>query len=184
MSKEERRGLFRIDDEVTLQVRKIVSTELSGAPDARSASHSLLANELERMKAESRIYLRHVEKDSPEIARYFAHLEEKIDLIARTIIIDLGDMASKETQPVNISGSGMSFQGDEAFEVSEEVDVTFVLHPTFMIVNTQARVMACEQDEQGCRIAIEFKGLSDDDRDLLIRHVIKKQMIDIRDKKP
>jgi hypothetical protein len=182
---EERRGFFRIEDEVTLHVRKVGESERNDVDGLRvtQKDNLLLANELEKMKAESRVYLRHVEKETPEIARYFSHLEMKIDLIARVLILGSDDLIQKRTQMVNISGSGMAFKSEEAYDLGDNVDVTFVLQPSYMMINTFAKVVACRQQGVVYRVAIEFEKLSDDDRDLLIRHVVKKQMVDIREHK-
>jgi len=187
MSIKERRGFFRIEDKVTLQVRKLDESkngERSGLHFSQK-SHYSLANELERMKAESRVYFRNIEKEVPDVARYFSHLEEKIDLIARTFILDSEDLSLQETQLVNISGSGISFTSEQAYDIDDDVEITFVLHPVFMMINANARVVTCDELDDGrYRLAIEFRNLSEDDRDLLIRHVVKKQMTDIRDNKP
>ena len=142
-----------------------------------------LANELEKMKSDSRVFLRHVEKETPEIARYFSHLEMKIDLIAHVLILGSEEVAQEKTQMVNISGSGMAFKSEETYSIDESVEVTFVLQPSYMAINTFAKVIGCHQQGTINRIAIEFLKLSDEDRDLLIRHVVKKQMTDIRDNK-
>ena len=187
MSIKERRGFFRIEDKVTLQVRKLDESKKGEkfGLHLSQKSHYSLASELDRMKAESRVYFRNIEKDAPDVARYFSHLEEKIDLIARTFILGSEDLSLQETQLVNISGSGISFLSDEPYDIGDSVEITFVLHPVFMMINTSAKVITCDALEaSGYRLAIEFINLSEDDRDLLIRHVVKKQMTDIRDNKP
>lgn len=184
-SAEERRGFFRIEDEVTLHIRRIAADEFESESGLRVSQKGnlKLANELEKMKAESRVFFRHVEKETPEIARYFSHLEMKIDLIAHVLILGSDEVTQEKTQMVNISGSGMAFKSGEAYNVDESVEVTFVLQPSYMVINTFAKVVGCRQQGVVNRVAIEFSKLSDDDRDLLIRHVVKKQMTDIRDNK-
>jgi len=183
---QERRGFFRIDDNVALSYRLVPSSVVSeeGAPlrmaDGFPAS---LANELEHMKEVSRIHLRHVEKELPEVARYLAHLDNKIDLLAQHIVMDSDDLFVKSTQAVNISGSGISFVADGALNIGDFVELRFVLRPSLANIRTYSKVVSCLPGNGRFKVAVEFTYLGDDDRDLLIRHVVKKQMNDIRENK-
>jgi len=76
----ERRGFFRIDDQVGLNYRIVSADELAineGVLHIDANEPLPLANELEKMREVSRIHFRQVEKESPETARYFAFIEKK-----------------------------------------------------------------------------------------------------------
>lgn len=182
---EERRGFFRIEDDITFRVRKVEQAGVGAGKALEAAKNSryMLANELERMKAESRIHFRNVEKEAPEIARYLAHLEQKIDIIAQAFILDSEELAVQKRQLVSISGSGMAFDLDESFEIGSTIEVTLIFHPSLMAITTEANIKACDKKAEIYRTGIEFKNISDEDRDLLIRYVVKKQMNDIRNQK-
>ena len=183
---QERRGFFRVDDDVALSYRQVPSSVVSqeGSPLRMSEGYSAsLANELERMREVSRIHFRHVEKELPEVARYLAHLDSKIDLLAQHIVIDSDDLFVKSTQAVNISGSGLAFVVEGALNVGDFMELRFVLKPSLANIKTYSKVISCQPDKGQFRIAVEFTYLGDDDRDLLIRHVVKKQMNDIRENK-
>lgn len=181
---KERRGFFRIDDQVALSYRTVSASEANESTaelkvDGNDAES--LANELDKMAEVSRIHFRHVEKDFPEIARYFTHLESKINLIAHHVMMDSDELFVKRTQSVSISGSGIGFTADELLNVGDFIEVRFVLKPTITNIRTFSKVVSCVADNGQFKVAVEFRQLSDDDRDLLIRHVVKKQMNDIRD---
>jgi len=179
---QERRRFFRIDDELALSYRVIHSDEVNVDESITAEdTPASLANELEKMNEVSRIHFRHVEKESPEVARYFSFIEAKINLLAHHIMMGSDDLFVKTTQPVNLSGSGVSFTTDSELNVDSCVEVKFILRPSLASIKSLAKVVSCRPSDEKFTIAVEFTQLSDDDRDLLIRHVVKKQMNDIRE---
>jgi len=180
---QERRRFFRIDDEVALSYRVVSNDELLRGDGLKVTSNepTSLANELEKMNEVSRIHFRHVEKESPEVARYFSFIEAKINLLAHHLMMGTDELFVKTTQPVNISGSGVSFTVADALNVGDCVEVKFVLMPSLASIKTFSKVVSCDPDDKQFKVAVEYNQLSDDDRDLLIRHVVKKQMNDIRE---
>jgi hypothetical protein len=187
MSQEEdleRRSFFRIDDEVALKYRLVSDDDLSQVDDALRINDSVsasLTNKLEKMSEVSKIHIRYVERESPEVARYFTFLEAKINLLAHHVMMTSDDFFIQSTQPVNISGSGVSFLANESYNVDDYLEVKFILSPSLTSIKTFSKVVSCKPDGAKFKIALEFNRLSDGDRDLLIRHVVKKQMNDIRE---
>lgn len=179
----ERRGFFRVDDSVALSYRSIVSGEKNNKDSLQFAGDlpMSLGNELEKMRETSRIYLRQVEKESPEVARYLSHLEAKINLLGHHFMMGSDKLFVQSRQSVSISGSGIAFTAEEALNKGSEIEVKFILHPSLTTIKTIANVVSCVAKTGQYRVAVEYSGLSDEDRDLLIRHVVKKQMNDIRD---
>lgn len=183
----ERRGFFRINDEIALSYRLLsaVKGEISDyvAPVEGAHSTSSLANELEKLREVSRVHFRQVEKESLEIARYFTLLEKKIDLIAHHVLTASNDLFTKNTQPVSISGSGLAFSIDEKLNIGDLVELKFILKPSLVNIVTNSTVVSCQHQAGQFRVAVEYDRLSDEERDLLIRHVVRKQMNDIRELK-
>ncbi|MBL4743668.1 MAG: PilZ domain-containing protein [Cycloclasticus sp.] len=180
---KERRGFFRIDDEVALSYRHVYEGEVTDNEGLKIVGNESLslANELEKMNEVSRIHFRHVEKESPEMARYFSFIEAKINLLAHHMMMDSDELFVKSKQPVNISASGVSFTTDEALYVGGSVEIKFILMPSLASIKTFSKTVSCKPEGAQFRVAVEFSQLNDADRDLLIRHVVKKQMNDIRD---
>ncbi|HAI96163.1 MAG: pilus assembly protein PilZ [Cycloclasticus sp.] len=183
-TEKERRRFFRIDDEVALSYRlaseeeAIADEKLQVTTDATLS----LATELEKMNERSRIHLRHVEKESPEVARYFSFIESKISFLAQHLMKSTDELFKKTTQPVNISGSGILFNADDPLSAGNFIEIKFILRPSLASIKAFSRVVSCHSEGDLYRVAVEFNRLSDEDRDLLIRHVVKKQMNDIREK--
>jgi len=121
-----------------------------------------------------------VEKESPEAARYFTHLEAKINLLAYHFMMSSDKLFVQSTQPVSISGSGIAFTAEERLNKGDSIEVKFVLQPSLTTIKTFASIVSCVAENDRYRVAVEYQGLNDEDRELLIRHVVKKQMNDIR----
>ncbi|MEH6503022.1 MAG: PilZ domain-containing protein [Cycloclasticus sp.] len=182
---QERRGYFRIDDEVALSYRLVSADENKSSDVLRINENDSvpLANELEKMREVSRIHFRHVEKESPEAARYFTFIEKKIDLLAHHIMLGANDLFIKNTQSVSISGSGLAFTASESLSIGDLIELKFILKPSLTSIQTFSKVVSCHAQDGQFKVAVEYSQLTDDDRDLLIRHVVKKQMNDIREHK-
>ncbi len=183
----ERRGFFRINDEIALSYRLLSTgkdaTVDYAAPLASGQSMHSLANELEKLREVSRVHFRQVEKESPEIARYFTLLEKKIDLISHHVLTASNELFTKNTQPVSISGSGLAFTVDEKLNIGDLIELKFILKPSLVNIVTNSTVVSCQNEAGQFRVAVEYERLSDEERDLLIRHVVRKQMNDIRELK-
>ncbi|MEO1889738.1 MAG: PilZ domain-containing protein [Cycloclasticus sp.] len=180
---QERRGFFRIDDKIALSYRLVPSDEANGSDGSLQFNDNdamSLGNELEKMREVSRIHFRHVEKESPEVARYFTHIEAKINLLAHHFMMSVDTLFVQSTQSVSISGSGIAFTASEALTIGDSLEVKFILQPSLTTIRTFANVVSCKAEKAQFRVAVQYSGLNDEDRDLLIRHVVKKQMNDIR----
>lgn len=179
----ERRSFFRIDDEVSLSFRVVSGHETKRKPGLTigGVSGVALATEFEKMRANARVLFRHIEKDSPDIARYLGMLEDKLDMLQRAVLLDNGELIDQPTQHVNISGSGIAFESAVDVKPGDTLSLTFVLYPTLTGIAAYGTVVSCQSIESGgFRVAVEFTHLTDDDRDLLIRHIVKKQMDGLR----
>ena len=179
---QERRRFFRIDDELVLSYRLVSDDEANRTSGLNDAENTLvsLASELEKMNEVSRIHLRQVEKESPEAARYFSFIEEKINLLAHHMMRESDELFLKTARPVNLSGSGVSFASDKELTVNSCIELKFILSPSLANITSLATIISCRPNDEKFTIAAEFTRLNDSDRDLLVRHVVKKQMNDIR----
>ena len=180
--KMERRSFFRINDEVSLSYRVLANHETDRKPGLTIGGITgvALATEFEKMRVNSRVLFRHVEKDYPDVARYLGLLEDKLDMLLRAVLLAEGELVDQPTQHVNISGSGIAFKSDSEVKPGASLMLNFILYPTLTGISAYGTVVNCQPEEGGFRIAAEFSQLSDDDRDLLIRHIVKKQMDGLR----
>jgi hypothetical protein len=188
-AEKERRRYFRIEDEVILFFREIAPDEI---PDNRSPrdfpldSFALSAS-LDLLTQESRKLLRKIERDSPEVGNFLKVVERKIDLIARAFLSYEANLPEQCTQRVSLSASGLSFDVDKPYVPGKVLEIKMVLQPDLVGLVAYGRIVYCKKNvpdsELPYQISVDFVGLRDSDRELLIRHVVKRQLQQLRNKK-
>jgi hypothetical protein len=191
-SEAERRRYFRIEEQVILTFQEISpqeipeTTELQELPEL-PCNPFALASSLELLSQESRALLRRIEREQPDLAECLRIIERKIDLIGRVFMSRESDLTECPPQEVNLSASGLSFAIGQAIDAGRVLEIKMVLLPNLVGVRAYGRVIYCRKNAAASgppyRVAVDFIGLSDQDRELLIRQVVRRQSQLLRNKK-
>jgi len=105
----------------------------------------------------------------------------RIDWMLTSILRTLGkDKALKRTIPelakVNLSGSGIRFFSEQEFPVDSFLLLRLILRP-FIPLQAVGKIIrskpAQRGEEAGFEVAVEFTQISSDDREAIIRHVLR-----------
>ncbi|TAK63786.1 PilZ domain-containing protein [Methylobacter sp.] len=187
---EDRRGFFRINDEVNLFYNKIdekLVTEPHHVSDNILNSCSL-STALETVSQDSLVLLRRLEKNLPDVADYLRLMETKIDLLAQAIMMQGFQFKENDTRNVNISATGMAFNCEKALKQGDYLEIKMMLVSSMIVIVTYGRVVYCTSSQSSDSqynyfVGVDFINMKDDDKELLIKYVIKKQLKQIRDKK-
>jgi hypothetical protein len=187
---EDRRGFFRIGDELNLYYKRIDEKQANETPSTDNILNNCsLATALEVVSEDSALLLHRLEKTLPEVADYFRLIEAKIDLVAQAIMMQGFQFKENDTRNINVSSTGIAFECDEAFNQGEDLEIKILLVSSMAVIVTYGKVIHCENRESGDDspypyfVGVSFVNMKDDDRELLSRYVVKKQMQQIRDKK-
>ncbi len=187
----ERRSFFRIDDTVRLSLRRVPAEELEGRLDR--LDHGLAGNftvmsSLAAITAQMTMGLRRIEKRDPELAAYLHAVDQKIEVIGRALIAQEPELSVEEAVPVNLSAGGMCVGVDEPFEPGTLLEARMLLFPSFTGLVIYGSVVesnpAPEDEVRGCYrhlARIEFTHIREQDRELLIRHLLRRQSAQLRD---
>ncbi len=181
----ERRRYFRIEDEITLFYREV---EEGALPDSESFKEEAmdgfsLTATLEYLDQESGFLFRTIEKSHPDIASYLDVLNQKINLISKAVLLKEEGVAELPASKVNISASGISFFADLEVKAGSLLEVKMILPPALTGLVTYGRVVYCEpveNEDYSHRLAVDYINIREQDRDVLIRHIVKRQMRQIR----
>ncbi|QSA97459.1 PilZ domain-containing protein [Methylococcus sp. EFPC2] len=181
----ERRRYFRIEDNIILFFREIDPRELNLPLDNAEPSLDTfsLTAELDLLTLESRSQMRRIERDYPPVAEFLQVLEQKIDLVARAILATDPELSRQPTRRVSLSASGLAFESEENYALGSLLELKMVLPPEMVGVQARGRVVYSQQTRgelPAYQVAVDFVELVDKDRDLLIRHVVRKQMRHLR----
>jgi hypothetical protein len=179
---DERRRFFRIEDLVHLTFRQIDETELAYKVDLLEkglVEQFMITSSLAAITADMAATMRKIEVTEPETASYLKSLDRKIDMIGQAFMVDEVNAQGNTAAPVNLSASGIAFHTEEALPVGNKLEIKIMLMPSSAGIMAYGEVIGNDRVEDASgfhnQARIDFTHLRDEDRDLLIRHVIRKQ---------
>jgi len=172
----ERRDAFRIDDRIYL---KVVTDGLDdkSVVDEKLSSH---LSTLRELNYQSNHILAGIRKNHPDISQYLALLDKKINILTRIVSMEQVGADVEPNMKVNISSSGLSFKSDVAYSEGRVLSIHMVLFPNYVTITCQAKVVYCQMEGDGLRIALDFIDLDAAEMELLIRYMIEKQSEQLR----
>jgi hypothetical protein len=187
---EERRRFFRIDDAINLYY-KVVDEQAVIAASKMSddlLSNCSLVTALDMLDQESRLIMHRVERNDPEIAEYLKVIDSKISLLAQAVMRQGTDFSKSNLCQTNISASGLSIEIDHPIEEGAFLEIKLLLTSCIAVILVFGQVVYCKKNtREGAsmpyQVGIDYINLNDQDREVLIKHIVKRQMQQIREKK-
>ena len=187
---DERRRFFRIEDLVHLTFRVIDETELAYKTDLLEkglVEQFMITSSLAAVTADMSATLRKIEVNDPDVANYLKSLDQKIDMIGRAFMVDEVNTQDNRVNAVNLSASGIAFHHEKEIPIGTTLEIKMMLMPSNAGVLTFGKVIGNEPVEgingTDIQVRVDFTHLREEDRDLLIRHVIRKQGDMLRDRR-
>lgn len=175
---EERREYYRIEDRIALQITPLpASTEALPEHDETEPPGFGLLGELHRLEFEAQHLLRQLGERNRTLASYLKVQNRRLELVAQAVATRLlGDIGP--TREVVLSEGGVRFAQTEPLQVGSRVQLTLVLLPHSIGLRLLAEVVHCQPQADGQHeIGLEFKSLSDAQRQLLARHILQQQAL-------
>jgi hypothetical protein len=188
-SDDDRRLFFRIEDTVKLSIRPVDSSELEERVadlDQRGISNFSVMSSLEAVTAQMAVNLRRIESRDPDIAAYLRALDHKMEILGRALLAQDNELVSDQAQAVNLSAGGISMYTRGPMPIGQAVEVRMLLFPSFTGLLSYGEVVGCdplpagESDQYTHQLRIEFVHLREQERELLIRHVLRRQSEELR----
>jgi hypothetical protein len=187
---DERREYFRIDDAVRLSIRQVPDEQIEALVqrlDNNVAGNFTVMSGLAAISAEMAVSMRRIEHESPDIAAYLKALDRKIEVLGRAFAAQESNLMEETAHPVNLSAGGMAMLVNECYPVGSTIEVKMLLFPSLTGVLSYGRVVTCrpvqgESAESGYthQLRVEFTHMREQDRDILIRHVLRCQSMALR----
>lgn len=186
---DERREYFRIDDMLSLSYQEIAADQLAHlieSLDKGQEQDFTVLSSLAAVTHEMAGTLHKIESSQRDIATYLKSIDRKIEILGRAFLAQNSELFEQPVQAVNLSATGISFEAAAALDPETLLEMRILLIPSYSGILCYAQVLACEADEQGERegrynLRTRFVHLREQDRDLLIQHVIKRQGEEIRE---
>lgn len=179
----EMRNFFRIDDSVSMSYQQISEQELDGRignMEREVEGNFTVMGSIASINQNMAGIMHRIEGGEPDIAEYLKAINNKIDILGRALLATANDITEQPAQPVNLSASGMAFYTAKPIEHGVVLELRLLLMPSFTGIITFCEVVGCDQVEDAGEgfsffTRVNFTHMREMDRDLLIRHVIKRQ---------
>ncbi|GJM04825.1 MAG: hypothetical protein DHS20C09_08160 [marine bacterium B5-7] len=180
---DDRRQYFRIHDKVSLKYRVVqgvdIETEIKRTEHEQN-NLAELKNAFNCITAKIMTKMDRVEEASPLVAEILGLFDKKISLI-ESMVMHKGDQKNSitETQLVDLSASGMSFESNTPINEDVNLKMDLVLFPEYQFIPVYAKVVDCRKkmDDNLYRfnIAVDFVGISESDQEIIMQHILSKQ---------
>ena len=121
-----------------------------------------------------------IEEVSPLVAEILGLFDKKMSLMQSMIMHnDDRENSITETQIVNLSASGISFESNTPINEDVTLKMEIVLFPEYQFIPVYARVVDCRRkmDDNLYRfnVAVNFVGICESDQEIIMQHVLSKQ---------
>ena len=188
IGEQDRRKFFRIDDSVSLSFRPVAPADLPARLKSLEEDQSndfTVVSSLAAISQEMAGIMHRIEVALPDVGRYLKALDSKIDLLGRAFLAGNSDLTEQRARLVNLSASGMAFSTVEALDVGTMLELKLLLLSSFTGILTYSEVVGCEpldsaEGENAFQIRVNFTHMRENDRDVLIRHILKRQSAMLR----
>lgn len=187
---EDRRRFFRIDDEVNLYFKVVDEQTVLSASQVTNdvLDNCSLVTGLDVLDQEARLVMQLIEKSNPDVAEYLKIIDTKINLIAQETMRQGHEISDSNIRNANISASGVAFESITEVKEGEFLEVRLLLTSCFAVIVIYGKVIYCNKNANNdelmpFQIGLDYINLKDHDREVLIKHVVKRQMQQIREQK-
>lgn len=187
---KEKRRYFRVSDTINLLHRVIDESKLKSRSHVSTdvLSSCSLAVALDILNQEAAALAPRLERRDPEMFEYLKIIDNKLNLITQALSPQQeSEFSEHDKRDVSLSAAGVAFNSDHAIPVGSLLELRMLLTSCLAVIVVFARVVqskdiSSENPEHPFAICAEYINLNEEDRELLIKHTIKKQMQQLRDK--
>lgn len=181
---DERRSYFRIDDRVKLTYRLVPEAELPALIDrlkTGAGSNFTVMSSFTSMSQQMLVQLRRIEGVSPDVAACIKILDRKLNILGRAFLLQEENVSNQPSKAVNISAGGIAFNSAESYPQGAMLELKLLLLPDMTGMIIYGEVVDCTKSEkegeadEPYSLRLTFSGIREPDRDILIRHVLKRQ---------
>ena len=182
----ERRRFFRIDDDICLEYHLLSDEEYRAAPEMlEQSNHSAftLSAEFATLNNNFHPMLNSIKHSSPEIAQYLELLDNKIDALSQHLLTDELPCSESDMYRANLSASGIAFNCAESIAVGTKLKLKLILLPEKIGILVFGTVKNCGNNQDNTfHIGVDFEHIRYEDQELMIKHNLNKQMLDLRER--
>ena len=186
MNENERRRYFRVTDLVGLKCQFLTEGERDLAVQSKPTS---LKNLLGQIESKINTNLATIQNSQPEVYQVLDLFNQKINLafghgIITNEELDIND-ATKACK-VNLSACGIAFPSSQSAALNQYLSIELTLYPGNSRLELLLAVISCddfddEDNQNAYLVRANFVNISDVDQEVLVQHVLKRQVLQLKE---
>jgi len=187
MTSDERRRYFRVSDLVGLRYKMLSEGERDLAVLSQPTSLKSLLGQLE---SDITRHLMTIQLGQPEVHQVLELMNQKINLAFGHGFSTMDEVSEEATvaSQVNLSACGLAFASPESAALNQYLSIELTLYPKNIRLQLLAAVISSDTYHEGeianrHLIRADFVDISDADQEILVQHVIQRQVQQIKDSK-
>lgn len=181
----ERRRYFRIADLLAVKHRVLSREEADQLEEALRSEHPnrySLTGTFATLTQQMDGLMRKIKPRNSDIALYLENLNYKLDMLARSLLLEDNEMLDQPVSEVDLSAGGIAFEQATPLKPGSLLELKMLLYPSLLQITALGEVVRCEHPNKidpnaVYSTAVDFAYIRTDDRELLIQHVIKREAV-------
>ena len=184
MGERDKRSSIRVNAKVLLKIKKISAQEYErrienfstgvDTPVTDCMCHPVLSYDI-------RPHLKKIREKEEALAAVLDVLDQKLSFIIQKLREGNEQEKGFSSVDVDISAAGIAFVSSEAMEIGQHLEMQIGLMPDYCFFLAMGRVVRINNLKDGrYRIAVEFKWITEDDRERLIEYLFQRQVQQLR----
>ena len=173
----ERRRYFRIEDTMKLSYEILSKEDAEDREKEISRTDYTSPNRMHLVERQLQLAIDKLRIQSPEVAEAIELLNMKFGNLKDSVSEELVGGRGAQLLKVSISACGISFPSPGPIDIKDLLDIDLTLSPTDLHIFTLGEVVNCTQNTDGddWTISVDFYGMTTDDEELLVQHIVKRQ---------
>lgn len=180
----EKRRFFRIDDAISLSYQLVDETTAKAGARSAIPNEFSLGGTLDVLSQEALRIMQGLEKQSDPLLELYKVLDAKINAVAQAMMFVNSNIDTQSCREVNLSASGVAFQQESPLELGQYLAIEMYLPATLALIRVYGKVVNCEQLKRNdYLIGVDYTDIKEEDQELLIKHVVRKQWQQLQEKR-
>ncbi len=188
----DRRRYFRITDQVPLTLEPLDAAgveRLMEEMESRAETRFGLAAKFSATTSQMDHVLNRIRDRDADVALYLHSINQKLDAVARVLLLEEQAIAGMEVVDVDLSASGLCVVWPTAMTPGQPVRVELITTAANARVLALGRVIRCRParetglERPGYRLAIDFDHIGDHEEDLIMQEVMRRQAALLRERR-
>ncbi|MDZ7752717.1 MAG: PilZ domain-containing protein [Gammaproteobacteria bacterium] len=189
---DDRRRYFRIRDEVPLTLEALDAAgveRLMAEMENRTETRFGLAAKFAATTSQMDHVLNRIRERDADVALYLQSLNQKLDAVARVLLLEEQAIAGMKVVDVDLSASGICVVWPTAMTPGQPVRVELITAAANARVLALGRVIRCRPaheaglDHPGYQLAIDFDLIGNHEEDLIMQEVMRRQAALLRERR-